>query len=220
MHAFASRKLRPILYALSITVSAVMLAGCAQQRAAGFYDQPRDNTQHDAEAQAQGRAYTRAPSQIQLGFGNTQKPNQGGEASPQAESAVPASTRPLTEAKTFLGTIPCLADSNACSATRITLTLAPSGEWRARTAFLGGATANKKIVQQGCWEVVGTTPLRIVLQLKNRNTKANLTFVTDNLLRINSIDSITPNLDYRLTRQADVDAISELNKEPAMQCGN
>jgi hypothetical protein len=59
-----------------------------------------------------------------------------------------------------------------------------------------------------------------VLQLKNRNTKANLTFVTDNLLRINSIDSITPNLDYRLTRQADVDAISELNKEPAMQCGN
>ncbi len=223
MSTHVSITLRPVVHTLLLALTALILAGCAQQRAPDYYDVPHDSTQSDAQMQAHGRDQARAPSQVQLGFGNSQKAGQNGgvsTASTGTQAATPAKTQLLAVAKTFLGTIPCLVNGNACPATRVTLTLAPNGEWRSRTVALGGATTQHSLAQQGCWHVIGTSPLRILLQLKNHNAKADLSFVNNDQLHINVIDNITPNLDYRLTRQADIDAISELNKDPAMSCGN
>lgn len=213
---------RPVVRTLWFALTALILAGCAQTRTPGYYDVPHDSTQSDAQMQAQGRDQAKAPSQVQLGFGNSRKADQNdatSTASSAAQAPTPAKTQLLAEAKTFLGTIPCLVNGNACSATRVTLTLAPNGEWRSRTLTLDGANAGHSQVQQGCWHVIGASPLRVLLQLKNQNAKADLSFANNEQLHINAIDNITPNLDYRLTRQADIDAISEL-KEPAMHCGN
>ncbi|NYT62711.1 hypothetical protein H0A66_10340 [Alcaligenaceae bacterium] len=205
---------RPIIAAMF----ALALAGCAQQKTAGYYNTPHDNTESDAQHQAQGRNVARAPSQIQLGFGNEQhnKQAQGAPAQAPEEQAVRA--RALSEPKTFLGTVPCLINSNACSATRVTLTMAPGGQWRSRTVALDGPDTKNHLVQQGCWEVIGTQPLRILLQMKNDVIKANLTFVNDNVLRINMINEIKPTLEYHLTRQQDIDPIDELSGQPALQC--
>ena len=198
---------------------AVLLAGCASQRPPGYYDNARDNTQHDAMAQAQGPGLTQSqsPSQLHLGFGPNQK-KPGAEAQDAAAAQQPDFVRPLAEPKTFLGTIPCLVNGNACSANRVTLTLAPSGQWRLRTLVLDGPDARRSTAQQGCWQVIGSTPLRILLQLDKGGTKASLTFINDNLLRVDSLDNIKPNLEYRLTRQADIDGIDELNKAPHPSC--
>jgi len=205
--------------ACGAAVLAMLLAGCASQQPPGYYDNARDNTQRDALTQAQGPGLTQSqtPSQVHLGFGpNQKKPSAAEEAS--AKAAQPDFVRPLAEPKTFLGTVPCLVNGNACSANRVTLTLAPSGQWRSRTLVLDGPNAQHSTAQQGCWEVIGNSPLRILLQLNNGGIKASLTFVNDNLLRIDSIDNIRPNLEYRLTRQADIDGIDELNNAPHPTC--
>lgn len=194
------------------------MAGCAQQQAAGYYDTPRDSTASDAQYQAQGRSSAHAPSQIQLGFGANQEKNKPQTAQDQATENATIKARALTEAKTFLGTVPCLA-GNACSASRVTLTLAPGGQWRSRTVMLDNPGAKNNIAEQGCWSVIGTQPLRILLQTKSEAVKANLTFVNDNVLHINAINEIQPTLDYRLTRQQDIDPIDELASQPALQCG-
>lgn len=204
---------------LGAALLALALAGCAQPQQSGYYDVPHDSTQSDAQMQAQGRGYTRAPSQIQLGFGADQETKKQQAAQAQAAAENPAvKARPLTEAKTFLGTVPCLVNSNACSATRVTLTLAPGGQWRSRTVMLDSPDAKNNIVQQGCWSVIGAQPLRIMLQMKNDATKANLTFVNDNVLRINMINDIKPTLDYHLTRQQDIDPIDEIGDQAPLQC--
>src|SRR5690606_1048712 len=102
------------------------------------------------------------------------------QEAPAQETVIKA--RPLAEPKTFLGTVPCLSGDSGCSAQRVTLTLAPSGEWRARTVLLDNPDA-QPLVQQGCWDVIGTQPLRIMLQQKSQASMANLTFVNDNVLR-------------------------------------
>lgn len=196
---------------LGAMLLAVGLAGCAQQSRPGYYDVPRESTLSDAQNQAQGRSGARAPSQIQLGFGR-----QEAQAQPEAaqERVTTSKARPLTEPKTFLGTVPCPSGNSGCSAARITLTLAPGGEWRARTALLG-STEQKPLTQQGCWDVTGTDPLRIVLMLKNKQaSKASLSFVNDNVLRIVTLDDVQPLVEHRLTRQADIDGIDELSSEP------
>lgn len=200
-------------------VFALTLAGCAQQKTAGYYNTPHDNTESDAQSQAQGRYTARAPSQIQLGFGANQENKQPPTAQAQAAEDLAVKARALSEPKTFLGTVPCLVSNNACSATRVTLTMAPGGQWRSRTVALDGPDAKNTVVQQGCWDVIGTQPLRILLQMKNDVVKANLTFVNDNVLRINAINEIQPTLEYRLTRQQDIDPIDELASQPALQCG-
>lgn len=211
-----------VLRAAAVTCAAVLLGACAQQKAPGYYTTEHDTTATDARDQAMGRERTQAPAQIQFGFGSTQKSksaNSNAAAEAPAAAGATAVPRALTEAKTFLGTVPCVGDANACAANRITLTLAPTGEWRARTAPLNTMPGAKNAtVEQGCWNVIGTQPLRIALQLKNKNIKASLTFVNDNVLRINSLDGVTPNLEYRLTRQADIDAINELGKNAPLQC--
>ncbi len=172
----------------------------------------------DAQMYAQGRTGTRAPSQIQLGFGDQDGKKHKPTAEPTAESSA-VKARPLAEAKTFLGTLPCLANTPACSATRITLTMAPAGQWRSRTVMLDNPDAKNNIIQQGCWNVIGTKPLRVLLQMKNEATKASLSFVNDNVLLVNMINDVRPTLDYHLTRQQDIDPIDELASEPTPQCG-
>lgn len=204
---------------LGAALLALAMAGCAQQKPAGYYAVQHDTTAADAQQNAQGRSGMRAPSQIQLGFGQDQpaKPvAQEEAAAAQNEPVIKA--RPLAEARTFLGTVPCLSNDTGCSATRVTLTLAPSGEWRSRTVFLDNPDAKNNIAQQGCWDVIGTQPLRIILQLKNKTSMANLTFINDNVLRINMINDIQPRLEHRLTRQADVDGIDEITSTTPLQC--
>lgn len=209
----------PCVKPMGALVLALLLAGCAQQRMPNYYDTPHDSTEADAQSQAQGRNGARAPSQIQLGFGADQKAAkpQAGQASAGEQTVIKA--RPLAEAKTFLGTIPCLTGAAACSAQRLTLTLAPDGQWRSRSVLLDKPDSKHNIVQQGCWDVIGTQPLRIVLKLNEQASMASMTFVNDNVLRINMINDVTPTLEYRLTRQADIDAIDELATKAPLQCG-
>ncbi|KAA0890672.1 hypothetical protein [Pusillimonas sp. ANT_WB101] len=207
---------------LVLPLMAMALAGCAQLSAPGYYDTPRDSTQSDARIQAQGRSKGEPPSQLRFGFGaDAKSPDEAAQMQREAQIAsarVPA--RPLAEAKTYLGTVPCLNEKNmACPASRITLTLAPTGEWRARSISVTDASAGGTRLEQGCWEVIGSRPLRIMLRINKEGSKADLSFVNDNVLRINSLDGAQPTLDYHLTRQADVDPIKELADRPALSCG-
>ncbi|MBP6019542.1 MAG: copper resistance protein NlpE N-terminal domain-containing protein [Burkholderiaceae bacterium] len=196
---------------------AILVSGCAQQQTAGYYTVPHDTTETDALNHAQGGQGARAPSQIQLGFGNTAQKQPATPAEVAHTNAI-VQARPLTEAKTFLGTVPCLAQDAACQASRLTLTLAPDHQWRARTVLLGTSGADRTIVQQGCWNVVGTQPLRIVLQMAGDATKANLSFINDNVLRVNLLNEIAPTLDYHLTRQADIDPIDDVSGLHNLDC--
>jgi hypothetical protein len=219
MPAHASKiELRPIINIAGAMLLALVLAGCAQQRPPGYYDTPHDSTLSDAQKKAQGQTGARAPSQIQLGFGNENKPGKtAAQPGGQRAASAAAVARPLTEAKTFLGTVPCVTGVSDC-ASRVVLTLAPSGEWRARTTRLGGTAGSGDTVEQGCWNVIGTSPLRILLETKDKNPKADMTFATDNVLRINMIDGNQPTLEHRLTRQADIDPINELKGQAALGC--
>lgn len=204
------------LFTTGVTpVLLVMLLGaCAQQRQSGYYDVPRDSTQSDALQRAQGYATPSAPSQIQLGFGDElQKP--AAQAKPGAAAQTTAVPHQLAQPHTFLGTVPCLSEQ-ACPATRITLTLAPDGQWRARSTMLNEAQTT--LAQLGCWVMVGEQPLRIALRTPDKQTKALLEFVGENVLRIHTLDGQRANLDYRLTRQPDTDPISELTQRPAQHC--
>ena len=220
----ALKQVRPTLNAAAAVLAALLLAGCAKDRPPGYYATEQDSTLSDAQYQAQGRSRERAPSQIQLGFGDTAKPEKATQSTkPElaTKAAIAGKTRPLLEAKTFLGTVPCLTNELKCSATRLTITLAPSGEWRSRTVALDTAPGSQgTTTDQGCWDVVGTQPWRILLQTKSKNTMASLTFVNDNVLRINTINDVQPTLDYHLTRQPDVDSIKELSNPAALQCAS
>jgi len=207
---------------VAATLLALALSACAQTREPGYYTTEHDTTQSDARMQAQGRHTAQAPSQIQLGFGDRTAANQGQQAPDTAAVGEPARVRALAEAKTFLGTVPCLANEGAdCPASRISLTLAPTGEWRARIQELGpGAAADR--ADMGCWEVIGAQPTRILLRAgdgENAANRADLTFVNDNVLRINMFNNMQPMLEYRLTRQANVDPINELAGKAPLSCG-
>lgn len=209
--------------------ASLIIAGTALLALAGCAQPPQNTAQYrvestltDAQGQAQGRNANRGPSQVQLGFGeNAPKPAGQApvtEAAQADKAAIAATARPLREAKTFLGTLPCLM-GGACEASRTTLTLAPNGQWRARSVPLMASGASASTVQQGCWDVIGTEPWRIRLRAaKSEASTASLTFVNDNMLRVNSVNDHQPVLDYHLTRQADIDGIEELNGAAAEQC--
>lgn len=209
---------------ISLLTGITLLAGCAQDRPAGYFDTPHDSTQADAEQQAQGRRGARAPSQLQFGFGKTGERDAGQQTQvadsmeTDTEEKDLAKIRPLMEARTFLGTVPCVTGDTDCPASRVTLTLAPNGEWRSRTVLLGTPGTDRPIVQYGCWNVVGTDPLRIVILTQDQSSKANFTFVNDNVLRVNMYNDVRPMLDYHLTRQPDIDPIDELAGQAPMIC--
>ncbi len=208
--------------ALAVVAASLMaLAGCAQQQVNQPQGQPASLS--DAQARARGnRAPSTAASQIQLGFGQNAPRQEGQEPATQAEqadkAAIAAQAGPVREAKTFLGTLPCLL-GGACDASRVTLTLAPNGQWRARSQPLTSGGAASTSAQQGCWDVIGVEPWRIRLRLSgSESSTASLTFVNDNMLRVNSVNDHQPVLDYHLTRQADIDGIAELNSAKAPVC--
>ena len=216
-HALLSKSCK----SLAAAVLALGLSACAQTQAPGYYATEHDTTRTDARMQAQGRDRATAPSQIQLGFGDRNTANAEPQQTPGA-AGEPARVRALTDAKTFLGTVPCLASEGGnCPASRITLTLAPTGEWRARIHELGpGAAADR--AEMGCWEVIGAQPTRILLRTGSGDkdgSRADLSFVNDNVLRINMFNNMQPMLEYRLTRQADIDPINELAGKAALACG-
>lgn len=189
-----------------------MLLGCAQQREPGYYETPRESSQSDAIQRAKGDSSNRTPGQLQLGFGDqAQTPAADSPAAP----ATPAIPPQLAETHTFLGTVPCL-DQAVCPATRVTLTLAPDGQWRARSVALNDAQTTT--AQMGCWVLTGEDPLRIALRIDDVQTKAVLEFVNGNVLRVRSFDGHPTKLDYRLTRQPDTDPIKELASHPAQNC--
>lgn len=202
-----------------------LLAACAQQREPGFYDVPRGDTTSDARHRAQGDAGTVAPAQLQFGFGadSQKKPTQengagAGAADATGQQARPAAAgnipRELAETRTYLGTIACPAGQQACPARRMTLTLAPDGQWRARGTPLDGTAAS---VSMGCWHLVSTEPTGIVLQTGDQ-ARATLEFIQSNVLRLTRLDGQAPLLESRLTRQADIDPIQELAAKPAEAC--
>lgn len=203
----------------------LVLGACAQpQQSSAQYDTSRENTQRDAQSHAMGGG-PQAASQIRLGFGDTGPAAPA--AAPQAavdadatvqEAASSAPPRPLAEARSFLGTVPC-PSGMACEASRFTVTLAPSGEWRARTTLLVGSQPSHTIVEQGCWNIIGSEPLRIALVHEKQDTaKADLSFTNGNTLRVNALNGVQPLLEHRLTRQADLDPIDELKARPALSC--
>lgn len=215
--ALSLRRMAPALLVLA-------LAGCAQTGAPAVDSARQNSTLEDAQRQAQGRNAARAPSQVQFGFGQdaadarpaTASGGNAAAADSASDTALPAQAtlRELSEPKTFLGTVPCPA--NACQAARISLTLAPSGHWRSRTVVL--APNQGQSAEQGCWEAAGVQPARILLLLDDRAVRATLEFVNDNVLRVHDIHGAKPVLEYRLTRQQDIDPIDELKGQPLPAC--
>lgn len=219
--SFKRVSFKPGVSRLVAAAALLALAGCAQQQQAS-QQRVHESTLSDAQAQARGRSTSSAPSQIQLGFGqNAPKPNAQApetEARQADKAAIASQARPVREAKTFLGTLPCLM-GGSCEASRVTLTLAPNGQWRARSQPLSAAGASSTTAQQGCWDVIGVEPWRIRLRTSgSESSMASLTFVNDNMLRVNSVNDHQPLLDYHLTRQADIDGIDELNAAKAPSC--
>lgn len=198
------------------------LAACAKpQQSAALYDTSRENTLRDAETQAMANA-PRAASQIQLGFGDTGPADAAAQAGDTTAESLPASAaipRPLAEPRSFLGTVPC-PSGMVCEAARFVVTLAPAGEWRARTTLLVGNEARQTLVDQGCWNIIGAEPLRIALTVHGQQdtTLADLSFVNNNTLRVHALNGVQPMLEHRLTRQADLDPIDELKSKPALSC--
>lgn len=203
----------------------VLLGACAQQREPGYYDTPRGSTASDALQRAQGESGAVAPAQLQLGFGNQQPATAarpaapaGADAGASQEAAATAARRDVPQAladtRTYLGTIAC-TDGGACAATRMTLTLAPDGQWRARNVPVDGSGPARTSL--GCWFLTGTDPARIVLQTGGQ-AYASLEFSQSNVLRVTRLNGQVPLLESRLTRQADLDPIDELSGKPAQDC--
>lgn len=197
----------------------VALGGCAQNQASVSASDQRDSTLQDAQSKAIGR-HARAPSQVQLGFGGntrTEAATDTAEATVQATAGTSTARqiiRPLREVKTFLGTLPCTQPVANCIAMRTTLTVAPTGEWRSRSQPLDkttGEAIGAPRYAQGCWEPLGTNPWRIALRSTDNATRATLTFTNDNVLRVDTYNDARPTLDYRLTRQQDIDGIHEID---------
>ncbi|MER1967548.1 copper resistance protein NlpE N-terminal domain-containing protein [Castellaniella sp. GW247-6E4] len=196
----------------------ILLGACAQQREPGYYQPAAAGTASDAMHRAQGGTDIVAPAQIQLGFGPDTRgnpPQAGGRDSADTPAAqTPAATpAPLADTHTYLGTVPC-AEGMQCPASRMTLTLAPDGQWRARSVTVDTA---KTSTRMGCWYLTSDKPLRILLQIGER-TRAQMEFASNSTLRVLMVDGHRPLLDYTLTRQADIDPIDELSGHPAQAC--
>jgi hypothetical protein len=125
----------------------------------------------------------------------------------------------IPEPQTFSGTLPCFHPEMKCSAQRITLSLAPNGRWRARAAYLDQNIQNGSVqLDQGCWRGALMDPPRITLLNTQGGVRAEMAMTSGNNLRLISLNGENPNLTYTLTRQPDLDVISELNKKPAPNC--
>ena len=144
-----------------------------------------------------------------------------GDKNMQAVIATPPSPQSevLPEPQSFSGTMPCFNANLGCNAQKVVLSLAPNGRWRSRTTFLEQDKQNgKPMVEQGCWRAVLSSPVRIALLGATNTERAQFALPSENLLRVISVDGQTPNLNYSLSRQPDLDPIKELDKTPAPSC--
>jgi len=233
--------LRAKIYRTLALCLPVVVAGCAQMQQQmqqpGYYNPPAASSTTDAIEHAEapyGSQTMRAPSQFQIGLkgrasdaapvqgqpsGATQttaNPNQGANAVASNDS-LQASLFP--EPLTFAGTLPCFHPEMKCSAQRITITLAPNGRWRARSAYLEQSNqSGSSLADQGCWRVIPQAVPRIILLNPSGNARAELALTSTNVLRLVSINGDSVNLTYTLTRQPDLDPIDELNKTTAPNC--
>ncbi|MCQ9615526.1 hypothetical protein L1889_01325 [Paenalcaligenes niemegkensis] len=210
----ATLKKHRSITAVTTLILGVLVAGCAQQPVAPSPNAARDSTITDAQNKARGRDQTLASSQVQVGFGENAK----AEHERTVDRAVIESrqVRELLEARTFLGTIAC-SDSNVhCVPLRTTLTTAPSGIWRMKIEPVGGSAEVQHAA--GCWHPVGTEPTRIILQTRDDVTVAELSFLNDRQMRVNTFNQVRPTLETLLSRQADIDPIPELDNAPAPVC--
>jgi hypothetical protein len=241
--------------ALTLAVLATaLLAACADQRQAGYYDPPVASTVTDAQYMGTGAGYrqvVRAPSQLQIDLkaptptqqqqleaqraramqeGNTAEDGQpippptvaSADGGSNATAPAPARTQErglVPQPQTYVGTLPCFATGMQCDAQRITLTLAPNGRWRGRSAYLDNSPHQEKpVAEQGCWEVTEEKPPRVFLTGADGNNRAEFIVSANNVLRLRAIAGVTPNLNYTLTRQPDLDPINELAKQTPPRC--
>lgn len=230
------------LIATVLAVSA-LAAGCAQQRTAGYYNPARESSVTDAQYQGQGAGYlplVQAPSQLQIAL-NAPAPGQVRKAEPTAaeagsQAAAPEANEQATataagntsaaahalipQAQTYMGTLPCLTPSAQCAAQQFTLTLAPNGFWRSRAIYLDSAgKPGTPSTDQGCWDAIAERPPRLWLSDATGNQIAGFVVAANNVLRLTSVLGVTPNLNYSLTRQPDLDPIDDLAQQAAPKCG-
>src|SRR5690606_8560336 len=235
-----ARRHRFLTLTAATLAGTALIAGCAQQRTEGYYNPPPAGTLTDAQYQGEGAAYrsvVRAPSQLQIELkapppGQTRPRTEAEDAAAQeaaessaasaaqaAGSASPAAHALVPQAQTYMGTLPCLSPSEQCAAQRITLTLAPNGRWRSRVAYLDNAgNLSKPTAEQGCWDATTERPPRVLIFDADGAPRAEFVVAANNVLRLRSVLGKTPNLNYSLTRQPDLDAIDELSKQPAPKC--
>ncbi len=125
----------------------------------------------------------------------------------------------IPEPQTFSGTLPCFHPDMKCTAERITLSLAPNGRWRARSAYLEQNSKSGPVqLDQGCWRVAPMNPPHVLLLSAQGNVRAELSLTSGNSLKLVSINGEIPNLTYTLSRQPDLDPIAELDKKTAPNC--
>jgi hypothetical protein len=224
---------------LSAAVLAVALAGCAQTSQPGYFNPAPASTTKDAIEFAEGGVSQRtvhAPSQIQIKLRpdqQTQATDRSvtqasaqeltGEGRAQLEREIQADQSPkstlISKPQTFFGTMPCFHQDMRCTAQQVTLTLAPNGRWRARVAYFENQqVSGNTMTDQGCWRSIPMRPPRIILMDADRNVRAELSMHSPDTLRLRSIDGETPNLIYTLSKQPDVDPISELDQAPPPNC--
>ncbi|MFF7059521.1 copper resistance protein NlpE N-terminal domain-containing protein [Achromobacter spanius] len=149
--------------------------------------------------------------------------NNAGGASAPAPTPAPApnaaSQSLVPQPQTYMGTLPCFSPAMQCTAQRVTLTLAPNGRWRGRTAYLeDDPKKGPAVTEQGCWDATDERPPRVILMDANGNVRVEFLVAANNVLRVRSIGGQTPNLNYNLTRQPDLDPIDELAKAAAPKC--
>lgn len=177
-------------------------------------------TPSQAAAAAQGAATTEdgqaVPEGADSGSGSS-----GAALAPVAPaSAQSAAANSLVpQPQTYMGTLPCFSPAMQCTAQRVTLTLAPNGRWRGRTAYLENDPKKAApVVEQGCWDATDERPPRVILLDGQGNVRVEFVVAANNVLRVRSVAGQTPNLNYNLTRQPDLDPIDELAKAKAPQC--
>src|SRR3546814_9217725 len=96
----------------------------------------------------------------------------------------PRSTRTdtLLPYTTLFRSRPCLTPSAQCAAQRITLTLAPNGRWRSRTAFLDSTgTLSTPSAEQGCWDATAERPPRVLLADADGNPRVEFVVSANNV---------------------------------------
>lgn len=206
-----SQVLRPLSYAAALlAISAV--AGCAQTPFFGS-DQTQDkraSTLSEAQDQARGgRDRAHAGSQVSLGFG-------GSKSATTATAEAIGGIHELTQAQTFIGTIACGPTNATCVPVRLSVTMHPNGVWRLRANDMD--QSRTPTVAQGCWHQIGTNPNRIILQTQNDTVLTDLSFTNPNQVRVNVFNYVTPKLETHLSRQPELDVISELENQTGPSC--